>query len=52
MIGATTDDVASTIARLDIFLREYSVSIINGYNIDVEHGKVVYVDENWVFVGA
>ena len=50
--GSAAADVFDIMHKIDDILDNYVVCIMNGYNIDIEHGRVTYVDENWVFIGA
>ena len=38
--------------KIDDLMDNYLISIMNGYNVDIDGGSVTYVDENWVFIGA
>ena len=50
--GAEAADVIDIIHKIDDILDNYVVCITYGDNVDIEHGHVTYVDENWVFIGA
>ena len=50
--GTAAADMIYIMHKIDDILDNYVVCIMNGYNVDIEHGHVTYVDENWVFIGA